>query len=181
MNIPETYAYLVRARRDLWTVLEAVPDELLSRPLLDGSRFHCIKDLVLHIPAVEDSWLHEDILKDEPVFERVPEISGAQDGPYFAETPLPSLLTYWRAVEASTLSSLEALTPGELARQVTVNGSKGEERFTVDGLLWHVMIHEMRHTAQIGVLLRLSGVRPPFLDLLNYLPAQPGATGGPSL
>jgi len=29
-----------------------------------------------------------------------------------------------------------------------------EERFTVDGLLWHVMIHEMRHTAQICVLLR---------------------------
>jgi hypothetical protein len=34
MNIPETYDYLVRARRDLWPALESVPDEVLSRPLL---------------------------------------------------------------------------------------------------------------------------------------------------
>jgi hypothetical protein len=34
MNIPETYDYLVRARRDLWATLESVPDEILSRPLL---------------------------------------------------------------------------------------------------------------------------------------------------
>jgi uncharacterized damage-inducible protein DinB len=46
-----------------------------------------------------------------------------------------------------------------------------EERFTVDGLLWHVMIHEMRHTAQIAVLLRTQDIKPPFLDLLNYLPS----------
>jgi uncharacterized damage-inducible protein DinB len=63
MNIPETYDYLVRARRDLWAVLEGVPDEVLSRPLLGGSRLHCIKDLVAHVPAVEDFWLHEDILR----------------------------------------------------------------------------------------------------------------------
>jgi uncharacterized damage-inducible protein DinB len=39
----------------------------------------------------------------------------------------------------------------------------------VDGLLWHVMIHEMRHTAQIAMLLRTQGIKPPFLDLLNHL------------
>ncbi len=30
MNIPETYDYLVRARRDLWATLQGVPDEVLS-------------------------------------------------------------------------------------------------------------------------------------------------------
>ena len=34
MNTPETYDYLVRARRDLWATLEGVPDEVLSRSLL---------------------------------------------------------------------------------------------------------------------------------------------------
>jgi len=33
------------------------------------------------------------------------------------------------------------------------------------------MIHEMRHTAQIAVLLRSQGIKPPWLDLLNYLPS----------
>jgi hypothetical protein len=32
------------------------------------------------------------------------------------------------------------------------------------------MIHEMRRTAPIAVLLGTQGIKPPFLDLLNYLP-----------
>ena len=58
----------------------------------------------------------------------------------------------------------------ELKRIVILHDAP-EERFTVDGLLWHVMIHEMRHTAQIAVLLRSQGIKPPWLDLLNYLPS----------
>ena len=30
MNTAETYDYLVRARRDLWTMLGRVPDEVLA-------------------------------------------------------------------------------------------------------------------------------------------------------
>ena len=162
MKPQDTYDYLRRARRDLWATLEATPDEVLARPALPGQRFHSIKDLVLHIPMVEDSWLHEDILRDTPVWEDVPALVDAKDGPHYAAFPLATLLDYWRQVEASTLE--------EEARLVTVPGSRGEERFTVHGLLWHVMVHEMRHTAQISVLLRQQGVTPPFLDLLNYLP-----------
>jgi uncharacterized damage-inducible protein DinB len=33
------------------------------------------------------------------------------------------------------------------------------------------MIHEMRHTAQIAVLLRMQRIKPPSLDLLFYLPS----------
>ena len=171
MNIPEFYAYLVRARRDLWAALEALPEEVLARHMIPGERFHCIKDLVLHIPAVEDSWLHEDILRDTPVWETTHGIQGAEDGPHFAETPLADLLTYWRAVEASTQSYLASLTPEEEARLVTVPRRDGtEERFTVAGLLWHPMVHEVRHSAQIALLIRQAGMKPPFLDLLNYLP-----------
>jgi uncharacterized damage-inducible protein DinB len=61
------------------------------------------------------------------------------------------------------------LTDDELKRIVIVHDAP-EERYTVDGLLWHFMIHEMRHTAQIAVLLRTQGIEPPWLDLKNYLP-----------
>ena len=54
MNISEMYDYLVRARRDLWATLQRVPDEVLSRPLLNGERFHCIKDLLFHVASTED-------------------------------------------------------------------------------------------------------------------------------
>jgi len=171
LDVPGFYGYLVRARRDLWASLETMPDGVLSKAVIPGQRFHSIKDLLLHIATVEDSWIHEDILQDQPVWEGVSDLEGAADGPHYAGKTLSQLLDYWQLVEASTLSYLERLTPGELERKVTVNGSKGEEHFTAEGLLWHVMQHEVRHTAQIALLSRQAGFTPPFLDLLNYLPS----------
>ncbi len=80
---------------------------------------------------------------------------------------METLLGYRRAVKKRTLAYLTALGDDELRRAVTSH--YWETQFTVDGLLWHVMIHEMRHTAQIAVLLRSQGVKPPLLDLLFYL------------
>ena len=167
MNIPETYDYLMRARRDLWATLETVPDEVLSRPLLQGERFHCIKDLVAHTAGVEDGWLHFTILQDTPVEDAFPAIRDAGDGPVYAEFPLSELLDYWRAVENSTLAYLAALTDADLERVVADSPT---EHFKLGGLLWHVMLHEVRHTAQICALLRTQGLKPPSLDLLFYLP-----------
>jgi uncharacterized damage-inducible protein DinB len=169
MNIPETYDYLVRARRDLWTTLEGVPDEVLSRPLLDGAKLHCIKDLVFHVIAVEDFWIQEEILREQPVRANISALKDTKGGPVFASFALETLLDYWRAVERGTLTYLAKLTDDELKRIVTVHDRPGK-RYTVDGLLWNIAIHEARHVAQISVLLRTQGIEPPFLDLLKYLP-----------
>ena len=169
MNVGEIYAYLGRARRDLWATLEATPDEVLSRALLDGERFHSIKDLLFHVAAVEDGWLHEDIRRMPPVLDAFPELSATTGGPEYARFLLRELLDYWRAVESSTLGYLAALTDSELRRVVSVHDAP-DERYTVDGLFSHVIFHEMRHTAQICMLLRMQGVTPPSLDLLFYLP-----------
>ena len=171
MNIPTFYDYLTRARRDLWTFLESLPDEVLARAVLPGERFHCIKDLISHVASVEDSWVHEDILKDTPVWETAPGMEDAEDGPVYAGKPLELLLGYWRVVETSTLEYLSTLTPDELTRAVAVDGSRGLKHFTVEGLLWHVMQHEVRHTAQVAMLSRQMGFKPPALDLLFYLPS----------
>ncbi len=163
MNIQTFYRYLTRARRDLWAVLESLPDEVLSKNMIPAERFHCIKDLLMHIAAVEDSWIHEDILRDTPVWKSDLPEALLQDGVFFADTPLETILSYWKNVEASTLGFLERLETGELSRIV-------EEERTVEGLLWHVMQHEVRHTAQIALLIRQQGFKPPALDLLWYLP-----------
>jgi len=170
MNISETYDYLVRARRDLWATLEVLPDEVLTRPLLGGSRFHCIKDLLFHVAVVEDCWIHEDILREPPVLASIRALKDKESGSDYAGFPLETLLDYWRRVEQSTLAYLATLTDDAMKRIVTSHDSP-DERYTVDGLLWHVMIHEMRHTAQICVLLRTQGIKPPSLDLLFYLPS----------
>ncbi len=169
MNIPEAYDYLVRARRDQWATLERAPDEVLSRPLLGGKRFHCIKDLIFHIVATEDFWIREEILRAQPLRQTLPVFKDTQGGPIFAGFALNTLLDYWRLVEQSTLTYLPTLTDNELRRIVNVHDRPGK-RYTVDGLLWNLVIHESRHVAQISVLLRTQGIAPPFLDLLNYLP-----------
>jgi uncharacterized damage-inducible protein DinB len=166
MNIPETYDYLIRARHDLWATLESVSDEVLSRPLIGGPRFQCIKDLVFHIAGCEDGWLHYTILRDTPIQNTMPAVKDIQDGPVCEGVALETLLEYWRAVEQSTLAYLPTLTELELNRLVDDSPT---ERFKLEGLLWHVMIHEMRHTAQIVMLLRMQNIKPPALDLFYYL------------
>jgi hypothetical protein len=84
MNIPETYDYLVRARQNLWAGLQAVPDEVLSRPLLNGDKFRCIKDPLFHVAATEDFWIREEILRVQPVRQTIPALKDTQGGPVFA-------------------------------------------------------------------------------------------------
>jgi uncharacterized damage-inducible protein DinB len=169
MNMSESYDYLVRARRDLWGALQNVPDEVLSRQLLDGDRFHCIKDIVFHIAATEDFWIREEILREQLLLRTIPALKNTQGGPVFADFSINTLLDYWRIVEQSTLAYLPTLTDEELKRIVTVHDRPGK-RYSVDGLLWNIVIHEARHVAQISVLLRTQRIAPPFLDLLKYLP-----------
>ncbi len=172
MNITETYDYLVRARQDLWAALQGVPDDVLSRQLLDGDRFHCIKDLVFHVAATEDFWIRDEILREQPARQTVPALKDTHGGPIFAGFALATLLDYWRLVEQGTLAYLPTLDDGELKRIVTVHDRPGQ-RFTVDALLWNFMFHEMRHTSQITVLLRTQHIKPPALDLYYYLPIEP--------
>ena len=134
MNIPETYDYLVRARRVLGAALQALPDEVLSRPLLDGEKFHCIKDLVFHIAATEDFWIREEILREQPVRQTIPALKDTQGGPIFTVFALEMLVDYWRLVEQSTLAYLPTLNDAELKRIVTVH-DRPAQRFTVDHLL----------------------------------------------
>jgi uncharacterized damage-inducible protein DinB len=166
MNLSETYDYLVRGRRDLWATLEGAGDEVLSRAVLPNSRFQCVKDLLFHIPDVEDGWINGDIRRKQIVQNAFPALRNG--GPDFGGVPLSMLLDYWRAVEQSTLAYLAILKDSDLKSTVPVEDWPNK-RFTLDGLLWHVMIHEMRHTAQIAMLLRTQGIKPPSLDLLFYL------------
>lgn len=163
MNIQTFYQYLTQTRRDLWAILEGLPEQVLSKNMIPAERFKCIKDLLMHIAAVEDSWIHEDILRDTPVWQSVLPMEWQQDGAFFADAPLETILSYWKAVEISTLGFLEDLKDSDLTRIV-------EEQRSVEGLLWHVMQHEVRHTAQIALLIRQQGFKPPALDLLWFLP-----------
>ncbi len=160
------YDYLLRSRRDLFMFLRSLPDDAISRDVIPGKRFHSIKDLVIHIPIIEDSWLHEDILKDQPVWEGFPD---DVEKAYHATDSLEWMLEYWLAVEKSTLAYLEKLEASTLTSEFSIEMRDGFKIFTVAEILWHVMQHEVRHSAQIMVLARQLGFDPPQLDLIRYV------------
>lgn len=162
------YAYLCRARRDLWAVLGTLPDAVLSERTMRGKRFGCLKDLVIHIPTVEDVWIREDILgvplvqetfSDREIF--------VQEHVY--DQPLERLLEYWRAVEADTESRWPELSEA-LTRRIPSHPSRPGDLISAEDALWHVLQHEVRHTAQIALLIRQAGYAPPPLDLIHYAP-----------
>ena len=174
MKIQTYYTYLTKARRDLWAFLETLPDEVLSKSVIPAERMRSMKDLVLHIATVEDSWLHEDILRDQPVWERTAGFPHEFEKQYHDAKSLEWLLEYWRAVEVSTLEYLGAVTDAELEQRVTVLVSKDDATFSASEVLWHVAQHETRHTAQLALLGRLAGYTPPQLDLIKYLGSDHG-------
>ena len=85
-------------------------EDVLSRPLLNGERFHCIKDLVFHVTSVEDFWIQEEILREQPVRKTIPALKDTQGGPSYAGFAIDTLLNYWQIVEQSTLRYLATLT-----------------------------------------------------------------------
>ncbi|MDX2268926.1 MAG: DinB family protein [Bryobacter sp.] len=169
MDFSNLYSYLVRARLDLMAALQAVPEAALNEPLLRGKRFQCIKDLLFHIADVEDGTLQGDIQGLPMLQQEISALWNIPAGGSFAEVPLALLLDYWQEVQVSTESFLSALTASEANRVVAVADPE-PRKLTVQQLLWVVAIHEIRHTAQICLLLRQAGYEPPALDLLFYLP-----------
>jgi len=170
MNVREYYAYLSAAREQLQNFLRALPAADLDRPLLGGDRFRNIKDLLLHVTDVEDHWVH-GIALGGGVGSAYPH-DWVQ--PRAEQYDLGWIIAYGQEVSHKTRALLES--EPDLARPVKlVQDDPASDTVTLDQLLWHVMTHEVRHTAQIALLVRQLGHTPPWLDYLRFIRPQPTA------
>lgn len=181
MNVREYYTYLSAAREQLWNYLRALPAADLDRDLIEsGDRFHSIKDLLLHVTDVEDHWVHF-IARGENL---------QSDGrfrhdwvkPQAQQYDLAWIIEYGRAVSHSTLEFLNS--EPDLERSIKlVQDDPASDTVSLDQLMWNVMTHEVRHTAQIALMVRQLGHTPPWLDYMRF--ARPQLTvsqdSGPEL
>lgn len=176
MNVREYYAYLSAAREQLWNYLRALPAADLDRDMIEGGdRFHSIKDLLLHVTDVEDHWVHsiarEDGVHHEGRFQH------NWIKPQAQQYDLSWIIEYGREVMGRTRALLES--EPDLNRPVKlVQDDPSSDTVTLDQLLWHVMTHEVRHTAQIALLIRQLGHTPPWLDYMRF--ARPQVTAAQS-
>jgi uncharacterized damage-inducible protein DinB len=118
---------------------------------------------LLHLDAIEWSWMHEDIFgtpSDDytgdwsealPIRVGVPQVTGR---------PVEWYLEKLDATREETLRILRGFTDEDLARLVgeaeTEPGVEKRSRlYTIDWIIWHVLQHEAAHVGQIELLARL--------------------------
>ncbi|GHF38817.1 putative damage-inducible protein DinB [Deinococcus metalli] len=181
MNVSEYYAYLSAAREQLWNFLRALPQADLDRDLIEpGDRFHSIKDLVLHVTDVEDHWVHS-VARGDGV-NREGRYAHDWVKPDAAQYDLGWIIEYGREVNERTRAFLDS--GPDMNRSVKlVQDDPASDTVTLDQLMWHVMTHEVRHTAQITLMIRQLGHTPPWLDYMRFArpqvtPAQSGGVDG---
>ena len=158
-------AQLAEVRADLLHELEGLTAEQIDwHP---DEQTESIGTLLLHLDAVEWSWIHQDIFgaKDDaypgswdeamPIRVGVPQVQGR---------PLEAYLEQLAATRARTLEVLRGFTDADLARLVGEGEPpRGMEPrsvlYTIDWIIWHIIEHEAMHVGQVELLRRL-GPRP---------------------
>jgi uncharacterized damage-inducible protein DinB len=135
--------------RDKWRAWFAAHPDALEVEVQPGGRFATVGALVDHIFLVERRHLQR--LRSSPLDEKTG-LSGRH---------APPLFDYGASVRRELdqfLSELDDDVADE-ARTFTVQG--GDFVLTPRKLLFHCLIHETRHWAQISLSLRRAGLEPP--------------------
>ena len=150
MNL--TFAEMLRytqEERDKWRAFLAAHPEAMEVEMQPGGRFTTVGALIDHIFLVERRHLQR--LNSEPVDTKTG-LSGRH---------VPPLFDYGASVRreleqyASDLDDYVADEP----RTITV--ATGDFMITPRKLLFHCLLHETRHWAQIALALRRAGIDPP--------------------
>jgi uncharacterized damage-inducible protein DinB len=155
-------AQLTEVRADLLHELEGLTVEQVDwHP---DEQTESIGTLLLHLDAVEWSWVNQDIFGagddaypgswDEamPIRVGAPQVQGR---------PLETYLEQLAATRARTLEVLRGFTDADLARQVGEGEPpRGMEPrsvlYTIDWIIWHIIEHEATHVGQVELLRRLA-------------------------
>jgi len=157
-------AQLAEVRRDLHEQVAGLTvAQLAWHP---DAQTESIGTLLLHLDAVEWSWMHQDISGapdaaypgswDEamPIRAAVAQVSGR---------PLDRYLDQLAATRTETLRLLADFTDADLPRLVgeappPPGREARSELYTIDWIIWHVIEHEATHVGQVELLKRL---QPP--------------------
>jgi uncharacterized damage-inducible protein DinB len=154
-------AQMEEVRRDLLEQVQGLTVEQLDwHP---DEQTESIGTQLLHLDAIEWSWMHEDLLGTPseqypgsweealPIRFRLPQVTGR---------PLEWYLEKMQATRQLTLDILKGMTGADQSRLVgEAEPSSGEEPrsrlYTIDWIVWHVIQHESAHLGQIELLRRL--------------------------
>ena len=147
-GLPELLAYSNHERAKWRAWLETDPSRL-SLPVQDGGRFPTIGVLLDHMFLVERRHLSR-MEGATP-----PEATGVAAG------DVKGLFEYADLVRADFTRFVNSLDDATAAQRFTFTSPTGPQTMSRRKLATHVVLHEVRHLAQIALAARAAGVAPP--------------------
>lgn len=146
------FAELVRytdEERAKWRRFFVEHDQALDIPLQPGGRFATVGKLVDHIFLVEQRHLQR--LRGEKLSEQTG-LTASNASPLF---------DYGASVRRELEQFMGDLDSDHANEVRTVHVREQDWPMTPRKLLFHILLHEIRHWAQIALAVRLAGVDPP--------------------
>ena len=135
--------------REKWRAFFAAHPEAMEIELQPGGRFATVGALIDHIFLVERRHLQR--LMNEPVDTKTG-LSGHH---------APPLFDYGASVRRELEQYASDLDDDVADEPRTVTVATGDYVITPRKLLFHCLLHETRHWAQVALALRRAGVEPP--------------------
>ncbi len=135
--------------RAKWRRFFVEHDQALDLPLQPGGRFATVGKLVDHIFLVEQRHLQR--LRGEKLAEHTG-LTGSN---------APPLFDYGASVRRELEQFIGDLDSDQANEVRTVHVREQDWPMTPRKLLFHILLHEIRHWAQIALAVRLAGVDPP--------------------
>jgi uncharacterized damage-inducible protein DinB len=150
-----TYSDQERSKWRTW--IEADPARL-SIPFQQGGRFPTVGSVLDHVFLIERRHL------TRMQGGQLPEKTGVQPGDWHG------LLAYAEAARADLRGYLGGLTEQAAGQWMTFTVQSGTFTMTRRKLASHILLHEIRHLAQIAYAARLAGHAPPGEHDFFYAP-----------
>jgi uncharacterized damage-inducible protein DinB len=144
----ELLRYTVEERGKWRAYLVSTP-QAIDAPLQPDARFSTVGKLIDHIFLVERRHLQR--LRQEPLSDRTG-LTGNN---------APPLFDYGASVRRELEHYVEGLDEGVADQVRTFDVRDQQWAMTPRKLLFHILVHEIRHWAQIALAVRLAGFEPP--------------------
>ena len=115
-------------------------------------RIESIGTLLLHIAAIEWSWIFEDIDRQEMDYEEWKHAFVLREGiPQLKSKKLKFYMDKLEDVRKDVFNRLTTITDSELDHLINI----GEAAVSIEWILFHIIEHEIMHIGQISLLKRL--------------------------
>ena len=144
--------------RAKWQQWLAADPQRMALPFQTGGRFETIGSLFAHIFLVERR--HLSRLEGSAI----PDATGVD------EANVDALFAYGAAVRAALTRYSEGFDDATAASTLVITIPAGSYTFSRRKLAVHILMHEIRHLAQIAAMARAEGLAPPGEHDLFFYP-----------